>query len=156
LIRALSRLPTAYLWLAGEGPLAGELKALAEREGVMARVRFLGWRDDMPALLASVDALACPSRVEPLGNVIIEAWAHGTPVVAAASAGPKSLIENGKTGLLVSVDDVEGLGDALRDVLRDRDLAARLIAAGYAAYQRSFTEAAVVRRYLDFFSKVAA
>lgn len=155
LIRALARMPETHLWLAGEGPLEGELKALALAEGVTQRIRFLGWRNDVPALLAAADALVCPSRIEPLGNVVIEAWAHGRPVVAAASVGPKSLIEHGKSGLLVPIDEAGALTDAVRNVLRDKDLASRLIAGGRAAYERSFTEAAVVRRYLDFFSKVA-
>jgi glycosyltransferase involved in cell wall biosynthesis len=156
LIRALASMPDAHLWLAGAGPLETDLKALATRLHIAQRVRFLGWRKDVPALLAAVDALVCPSRVEPLGNVILEAWAHGKPVVAAASSGPKSLIEHGKTGLLVGVDDAAALSLALRDVALDKTLAARLAAGGRAAYEASYTEAAVVRRYLDFFSKVAA
>jgi glycosyltransferase involved in cell wall biosynthesis len=156
LLRALAPLPGAYLWLAGEGPLEAELKQLADKLGVTQRVRFLGWRNDIPALLAAADTLVCPSRSEPLGNVIIEAWAHGKPVVAAESAGPKALIDSGKTGVLVGIDDVGALADALRDVLRDKGLAARLVAGGRTAYERSFTETAVVRRYLDFFARVAA
>ena len=155
LIRAVARLPNTFLWLAGEGTLEGELKALADAEGIMQRVRFLGWRDDMPALLVAADILACPSRIEPLGNVIIEAWAHGKPVVATAAIGPKFLIEDGMSGLLVPVDDVAALGDAMRNALADKALASSLVAGGRAAFERSYTEAAVVRRYLNFFAKVA-
>jgi len=155
LIRAVARLPDTFLWLAGQGPLEGELKALANAERITQRVRFLGWRNDMPALLAGADILACTSRIEPLGNVIIEAWAHGKPVVATAATGPKSLIDDGVSGLLVLVDDVAGIADAMRNALADKPLASRLVAGGRAAYERTFTEAAVVRRYLDFFAKVA-
>ena len=154
-IRALARLPDAYLWLAGEGELEGRLKALAEEQGVARRVRFLGWRDDVPALLATADVLVCPSRVEPLGNVVIEAWAHGKPVVAAAAIGPKTLIQDGVSGLIVPVDDARALADAMRRVIDDTSLARSLVAGGRAAYEASFTEAAVVRRYLDFFAQVA-
>jgi glycosyltransferase involved in cell wall biosynthesis len=154
-IRALAKLPDAFLWLAGEGELEGALKSLADEQGVARRIRFLGWRNDMPALLAAADVLVCPSRSEPLGNVVIEGWAHGTPVVAAAAAGPKTLINEGVSGLLTPIDDADALADALRHVLTDKSLAARLTAGGRAAYEASFTEAAVVRRYLDFFAKVA-
>jgi glycosyltransferase involved in cell wall biosynthesis len=78
-IQALAELPEAVLWIAGDGKEKAALAALAERLGVADRVRWLGWRDDVAALLAAADVLVCPSRIEPLGNVIIEAWAHGRP-----------------------------------------------------------------------------
>ena len=71
---------------------------MANNLKVSDRVRFLGWRLDTPNLLATADALICPSRHEPLGNVILEAWAQERPVIAAASDGPKELIQNGKNG----------------------------------------------------------
>jgi glycosyltransferase involved in cell wall biosynthesis len=156
LIDALECAPRAYLWIAGAGELEGELKAQVARRHFKDRVRFLGWRQDMPALLAACDVLACPSRHEPLGNVVIEAWAHGRPVVAAASAGPASLIRTEENGLLVPVDDSTALGEALARVLSDAALARRLALAGEAAYQAEFTEGAVLRRYLDYFRTVKA
>ena len=102
-IRALPLVPDAYLWIAGEGPLRGALEALAEKVAVKPRVRFLGWREDVPALLTASDILVCPSRQEPLGNVVLEAWAQERPVVAADSRGPVALIDHLKTGILVPV-----------------------------------------------------
>src|SRR3546814_11074829 len=96
-----------WLWLAGEGPRRRALMQQAARLGLGDRVRFLGWRDDVAALLRAADVFLCPSRHEPPGNVVIEAWAHGTPVVAAASQGPRPLIEDGTTGLLVALDDAD-------------------------------------------------
>jgi glycosyltransferase involved in cell wall biosynthesis len=87
-IRAMAQLPDTYLWIAGSGPLENELKVLAVQEGVADRVRFLGWREDAPSLYRTADACLFPSRFEPLGNVVIQAWAHGLPVVAAMSDGP--------------------------------------------------------------------
>ena len=155
LIRAMVRLPGVFLWLAGEGPRERKLRDLARSLGVADRVRFLGWRDDVAALLAAADVLACPSRIEPLGNVIIEAWAHGKPVVAAAAAGPRALIEPERSGLLVPVGDEAALADAIGRVLADRTLATRLVEGGRAAHEREFTETAVVARYLEFFREVA-
>lgn len=156
LLHAMTRLDDAWLWLAGEGPLRGELESLAGRLGVALRVRFLGWRDDRAALFAAADVCVMPSRYEPFGTVMIEAWAHEVPLIAAASAGPAALVEDGVTGLLVPVDDAEALAGALGRVLGDRALAARLAVAGRAAYEESFTEAAVVRGYLDFYARVSA
>jgi glycosyltransferase involved in cell wall biosynthesis len=156
LMRALVELPGVYLWLAGEGDEREKLNRLAVDCGVAPRVRFLGWRSDVPALMAAADALACPSRVEPFGNVIVEAWARSLPVVAAASAGPSWLVKTGENGLLAPVEDAAALAAALGSVLADSALAGRLAAAGRASYQRQFAEDAVVRRYLDLFDGIAA
>lgn len=155
LIDALAQVPEAYLWIAGEGPLLGELERQAARLGVIARTRFLGWRDDVASLFAAADLFVCPSRHEPLGNVVIEAWAQGKPVVAAAAQGPSQLIFDGENGLLTPVDDASAMAGAINRVLGDRDFAAHLGRTGLAAYEAQFTEAAVVRRYLDFLTQVA-
>jgi len=156
LLEALAHLPRAHLWIAGTGPLEADLKAQAARLELGSRVRFLGWRQDVPALIAASDAVVCPSRHEPLGNVVIEAWAHGRPVVAAASAGPAALIRHGENGLLAAIDDAGALAGALDRILGDAALRHRLALAGEAAYQAEFTEEAVVRRYLDYFDAVKA
>ncbi len=154
-IRALVELPDVVLWIAGEGPERGALGALAERLGMAERIRWLGWRDDVAALLAAADVLVCPSRIEPLGNVVIEAWAHGCPVVATASAGPAWLIENEVSGLITALEDANALAAAVGRVLGDTGLAARLVDAGRAAYRARFSEPAVVEQYIELFEKVA-
>ncbi len=154
LIEALAKVPEAYLCLAGEGPCRGELETLAERRGVKPRIRFVGWREDTAPLFAAADVLICPSRHEPLGNVVVEAWAHDIPVIAAESAGPATLIESGKSGILVPVDDAESLSRAIRELLLDPRLGERLAKGGRAAYEADFTEAKVVKRYLDFFEQI--
>lgn len=155
LLEALARAPRLHLWIAGEGPEEGALRARATALGLDGRVRFLGWRRDVAALLAACDMLACPSRHEPLGNVVIEAWAHGRPVVAAASQGPRQLVRDGETGLLVPVEDADALARAMAALASDPVRAAALAAAGRGAYEAGFTEAAVVQRYLDFFAAIA-
>jgi glycosyltransferase involved in cell wall biosynthesis len=152
---ALARTDGIHLWIAGEGALREALKAQAGRLGIAHRVRFLGWRDDVGALLATADMLLCPSRHEPLGNVVIEGWAHARPVIAAASDGPRGLIAHEGDGLLVPIDDAEALAGAMQRIASDRRHAAALAAAGRAAYESRFTEAAVVRDYLEFFARIA-
>jgi len=155
LLDALARLPEAVLWLAGEGPERGALEAQAQALGIAGRVRFLGWRDDGPALLAAADLFVCPSRHEPLGNVVLEAWAAARPVLACAAQGPTELIRDGETGCLVPIDDSAALAAAAAPLLADRARAAALGRAGRAAFDARFTEAAVVRAYLDLFARVA-
>ncbi|MSP42611.1 MAG: glycosyltransferase [Alphaproteobacteria bacterium] len=154
LLAALSQLPGVYLWLAGEGPQEMALRKQAERLHIADRVRFLGWRDDGPALRAASDMLICPSRMEPLGNVIIEAWAQAIPIVAASAAGPAALIHDGVSGLLVPVEDADALSAAILKIIGNPQLAGDLAVSGYKEYERCFTEAAVVARYQSFFEEV--
>ncbi len=156
LLKAVARLSDCYLWIAGDGPLRQALEDQAQALGIKPRVRFLGWREDVAALYAAADLFVCPSRHEPLGNVVIEAWAHDRPVIATASQGPATLIRDGDNGLLTPVDDVIALADAIKRTLRDKDLRGRLAAAGRAAYEAEFTEAQVVAQYRDFFRQVIA
>jgi glycosyltransferase involved in cell wall biosynthesis len=156
LIAALAQVPGLHLWLAGEGPLRAALERQIAEAGLGGRVRLLGWRRDVADLLASADFLVCPSRHEPLGNVVIEGWAAGLPVLAAASVGPAALIRDGETGFLAPIDDVGPLAAAMDRLARDAALRARLGAAGRAAYEAEFTEAIVVARYRALFDRLAA
>ncbi len=159
LLEALAMTQEIGLRIAGEGPLRPALQNLAVRLGIAERVRFLGWREDLSALLADADLLVCPSREEPLGNVVIEAWSAGVPVVATASDGPAGLIVDGESGLLVPLPGRTGgaaaLAEAIERVCRDPALRERLGQAGRRAYEAEFTEAAVIAGYRRFFERVA-
>ncbi len=155
LIQAMRRLPDVYLWLAGQGPLEAELRKQAVHLGVAPRIRFLGWQEDPGPFYAAADMVACPSRAEPLGNVVLEAWARHRPIVAAAAAGPVELIRDGENGLLTPIDDAEALAATINRVLASRDTALALAQAGHDDYLADYSEAVVVQRYLDFFAKVA-
>ena len=159
LLEALAIAREVHLWIAGDGPLRVKLERLADQLGVGERVRFLGWRDDVPALLARADLLVCPSLHEPLGNVVIEAWSAGLPVVATASDGPAGLIEDGESGILVPLPGDPGggpqaLARAIRQLCEDVKLRAMLGKGGRKAYEAEFTEEAVVARYREFFDRV--
>jgi len=153
-LQALVSIPDTILWIAGEGPLEAELKRLAESLGVTARVRFLGWREDRSALLRAADVCLVPSRHEPFGNVVVNAWAHDVPLVAAASQGPGFLIREGVDGLKIPVDDVPALAAAVNAVLADKALADRLVAGGRTRVENEFSENAVVNRYREVLQTV--
>lgn len=156
LLHALAELPGTYLWLAGDGPLNRQLRRLAKRLDIADRVRFLGWRDDAAALLAAADILVCPSRTEPLGNVVLEAWAHTVPVVATASDGPSALIRDRANGILAPIDDPGALASALRDLIGNPDLCRELAAAGHEEYRGSYSESIVTARYVEFLRGVVS
>lgn len=155
-LAALAQLPDAYLWIAGVGPQEAKLKAMAQALGVAPRVRFLGWRTDASALYRAADVCVFPSRFEPLGNVVIQAWAHRLPVVAAKSAGPKALIEHDEDGLLVPIDDADALAASVRRLLKDRVLRDRLVHCAAERVETEFSEAAVVAQWKALFADYEA
>ena len=154
LIEALADLPDCYLWLAGDGPMRGELDALAERLGVSGRVRFLGWRTDRGALLRAADICLLPSRYEPFGTVILDAWSTGTAFIACDSQGPRAYIRNGENGMLVPADNALALRQAIRAVLDDAGLREGIAARGHAEYLAGFTREAVTRRMMAYYAGI--
>lgn len=151
-LKALALIPQAYLWIAGTGPLEAELKALAQSLGVADRVRFLGWRNDAAALYRTADACLFPSRFEPLGNVVIQCWANGLPVIAAASQGPSQLITPGQDGLLVPIDDAPALATAARRVLAEPALRDQMVQQGLIRMDGEFSKAAVIAQWQALFA----
>jgi glycosyltransferase involved in cell wall biosynthesis len=154
LVRALPALPGVHAVIAGEGPERAALLTLAGREGVADRVHLLGWRGDTAALLAAADLLVCPSRHEPLGNVVIEAWSARRPVVAAAADGPRELISPGSDGILVTPEDPKTLARAIGSLLDDPARASALAEAGRLRYEAEHAEAPVVARWRQFLATV--
>ena len=158
LLDALALIPDAHLLIAGEGEERGALEARIASLGLAPRARLLGWRDDRGALLRAADVLAVPSRYEPFGTVVIEGWAAGIPVVAAAAAGPAATITHGGDGLLVPVDDAPALAAALSDILSDLrsfpTRIARLTATAARRLRERYSREAVVASYLDLFARL--
>ena len=125
-------------WIAGgaqrpheEAHLA-EMYALAQSLGIAPRIRFLGQRDDVPALMASADVLCQPNLgPEPFGIAFVEAMHAGLPVVATAIGGAREIVD-AACGILVPPRDPAALADALRRLIADPDLRAQFGAAGPA------------------------
>jgi glycosyltransferase involved in cell wall biosynthesis len=146
-LNALTHLPNAWLWLAGSGPEEGALKLLARSLGVADRVRFLGWREDAGALYRAADLCVFPSREEPLGNVVIQAWVYGLPVIASRAVGPANLIRAGEDGLLVPVEDSHALAAGIRRLLDDAALRGRIREAGLLRAAAECDRTAIVQRW---------
>ncbi len=111
LLRAAALQPGCALWIAGTGPLEGELRALARELGVNAS--FLGAREDMPDLMNAADALVLSSVVEGLPMVLLEAAASGLPSVATAAGGSDEVVIDAQTGFLTPCGDVEALAHSM-------------------------------------------
>ena len=123
-----------------------ELQAKARELGVSGRVRFLGFREDIPALLQAVDFVAHTSvSPEPFGRVIVEGMLAGKPVVATRAGGACEIVEDGVTGFLVPPGDASGLARTLRRLIEEPLLAARLGLAAREFASRQFSVEAMLR-----------
>ena len=107
----------ARLFVAGRGPLLGELQQQAEQLGIASRVAFLGVRQDVPALLTAADGFVLSSAWEGMPNVVMEALASATPVVATRVGGVAELVEPRKSGLLVPPRDSDALSRAMLELM---------------------------------------
>ena len=154
LLKSLVHINDAVLWLAGAGPEEESLKKLCKELGLDNRVRFLGWRNDVTALMKTVDLFVCPSRHEGLGSIVMESWAHGCPIVATASQGPGEVIEDGKTGLLTPVDDVVALEVAINEILNNATLASSIVQGASEVYQKKYSKAVIVDQYENLYANI--
>ncbi len=155
-LQAMQSLPGAVLWLAGDGPELEAYRALAGTLGVADRVRFLGWRTDRKSLLDACDICLLPSRYEPFGTVIPEAWSMRKPLITTPADGARQFVRHGETGLIFPIDDPDALADAVRQLAGDAALAARLAANGYDTYMRLFSQEVVIRGLQDIYAQVVA
>ena len=151
LIRAAARIPRLYVWIAGDGDERRKLEQLADSLNIADRVKFLGWRSDRGALYGAADICVYPSREEPFGNIVVEAWWSGIPLVTTRAPGPAWLARHHEDALLVSVDDVEALAQAIEELLESPALRAELVAAGKRRVASEFSQSAVIGRYAELF-----
>jgi glycosyltransferase involved in cell wall biosynthesis len=117
--------------IAGDGPERNELERSVKEKGLQNRFIFLGWRQDIPDLLAVSDIFILPSREESFPQSILEAMAMKLPVVAMNVGGVNELVENGNTGFLVPAGDTSAFSDAINTLNSDPILSARMGLNGY-------------------------
>ena len=152
LAAAMRAVPEADLWVVGdrlESDRGADMAAVLRSAGLGYRLRMLGYRSDIPALLAAADIFTLPSRFEGLPMSVIEAMLTGLPVVATNVRGPAEQVVDGVTGLSVPAGDAAALGAALGRLVRDPDLRARMGQAGRQRALDCYDEAKVLSRTLD-------
>lgn len=152
LLAAMERVPGAELWVVGERLTSdhGEpVEPYFARSLLGPRLRRLGYRRDTEAVLAASDIFALPSHFEGLPMSVIEAMLCGLPVVASRIRGPREQVVDGETGFLVPPGDADALAAALRRLVDDPVLRARMGAAGRARAEAHYDERIVVARTLD-------
>lgn len=142
---ALCRQPV-HLALVGTGPLMDETIALARRLGIQDRVHVLGWRDDVPTVIAASDLAVLFSAREGLPRSVMEAMAMARPVIGSDIRGIRDLLSDG-CGLLVPSGDVAALAEGIDRVIGDPVKAARMGAAGLARVRSDLELGVVIRAH---------
>lgn len=146
----------ARLLILGEGPLAGELHALAESLGVAPRVEWRGAVDDVTAALLESDVFVLASDWEGMPNVALEAMASGLPVVATAVDGSVELVKDCETGLLTRPGDAAGLAAAMERCATSAELRQRLGRTGRMRAESEFSMDRMVERYQSLYERLGA
>ncbi|HSA54085.1 MAG TPA: glycosyltransferase [Gemmatimonadaceae bacterium] len=152
--RIRAHVPRVRVLFAGTGPLAVELQERARAHG--EAVRFLGHRDDVPALMRAADLIVLPSLGEALPTALIEAAAAGRAVVSTRVGGVEEVVTHGCTGLLVPPGDPDALAAAVEELLQDHERARAFGAAARAmANERFGIDAQIARTWALWESAVA-
>jgi glycosyltransferase involved in cell wall biosynthesis len=139
LVRTAAKVDGSLLVLAGDGPLRGEVEALASRLGIDERVRLLGYADDLGDWYGAFDAFLLTSANEGAPVVAIEALAAGVPVVATDAGGTRTVVDDAESGYVVPVGDVATLAARLRELRDDAALRTRLGETGAARMRERFS-----------------
>ncbi len=146
--------PDVDLLMAGDGPLRGELEALARNLGIADRVKFLGIRSDVPELLKAADAFALTSVSEAASLTLLEAMATALPVVVTDVGGNPEIVRHEREGLLVPRGDAAACGAALSRLLREPNYARTLGAAARARVDAVYRLERTVDAYHALYRRV--
>lgn len=150
---SLASRPT-YLIIVGDGPLHHSLRQLAAQLGIADRVRWTGWQRDPGRFQELADLIVCPSRHEPLGNVILEAWAWRRPVLATRTLGPAEIAVHQEDAWLTPVANPAALAAALRLLLTDAPLRDFIAINGYRKVIAHYSENSIVNAYLEVYARL--
>lgn len=152
--RVLKCDPNAHLILVGDGPSRQAVERQIEQRRLGSSVRVLGLRSDVPSVMQSSDVLLFPSLHEGLPIVLIEASAAGLPVVASRIPGITEAVQEGVTGLLHDVQDVDGMAASVFKILHEPDYRRKLADAGKRRHAAIFSMEAAAHRLTSLYQDV--
>ena len=147
--------PNTLLMIAGDGPLKSDLHSMVQRMDMDSRVHLLGLRQDMPAIYAASDALVLSSAWEGMPNVVLEAMASRTPVVATSVGAVPEVITDGESGLVVPPHDHQALAHAMKRMMELPEKTRQ--ALGQVGYDRAlseFSRESVIDKWEDLFERL--
>ncbi len=147
----LGKVQNTYLLLIGDGPLKKEAEDVAKDLQLEKKVKFIGNRRDIPAILKIMDVFALSSKKEGLPIVLLEAMASGLPVVATNVDGNAEAVQHGKTGIIVPAKDHNLLAEAIISVLIDKEQAKQMGKKGQERVRQYFSFKKMIKKYEDIY-----
>jgi glycosyltransferase involved in cell wall biosynthesis len=150
----VARLPAAYFVIVGEGELKDALHAQAVALGLLGRVIFTGFREDLDRLIPAFDVFCLSSKMEGLGTSLLDAMCFARPVVATAAGGIPEIVKDGGTGRVVPVQDPAALAAALVEVLLDPSGRERMGTAGRRRFEARFSADRMVEATLAVYGEL--
>jgi glycosyltransferase involved in cell wall biosynthesis len=164
--RVATAVPAAHFWVVGDqhptvvkehaAMMRSMLEHLTEELELTDRVHFLGYRTDMPRVMAALDVFVLPARYKTFGLVLLEAMATEVPVVATAAGGVPEIVRHGETGLVVPPLDPRGLATAMLTVLTNKEEARRMGRRGRRRVEEAFTTASMIDRTTELYRLLLA
>jgi L-malate glycosyltransferase len=152
----VARAMPAQLILVGDGPDRSAAEWLAHDLGIHSRIHFLGKQERVNELLPLADLMIMPSEMESFGLAALEAMACKVPTIATRVGGVPELIDDGITGLLFSVGDVDGMARGAIELLHDPALLNEMRDAGRRTAQKRFCSTLVLPQYVQFYESLLA
>jgi N-acetyl-alpha-D-glucosaminyl L-malate synthase BshA len=146
----------ARLLLVGDGPDRSSAEWLASSKGIQDRVHFLGKQDRVHELLPVADLMVMPSELESFGLAALEAMACKVPSISTRVGGVSELIEDGVTGRLFAVGDVDAMAAAAIELLNDDARLAAMANAGRRAAQDRYCASRIIPVYEEYYERVLA
>jgi glycosyltransferase involved in cell wall biosynthesis len=147
-------MPQARFLVVGDGELREELEAYAHDLGLDGKAIFTGWRRDLPRLYADLDVVALTSINEGTPVSLIEGMAAAVPVVATAVGGVPDVVVDGETGYLVQEEDVQGMAEAIIELLKNPEKARKMGSAGREAVYPRFTAQTLLANIKELYGEL--
>jgi len=146
--------PKIKVIIVGKGPLRMDLNRQARESRVEDIVFFLGFREDIPQILSSLDLFVLSSYLEGLGSSILDAMACRLPVVATKVGGIPEVVIHGETGILVPPRNPQAIARAILKLYNNRNLASRLGQRGYQVVHQKYSSEAMAERIVRLYERL--
>lgn len=153
-VQIKNKLPRSRFLVIGDGPLRDELVSKARDLGLEPAILFCGIRQDIPAVLASLNVLVISSKWEGLPVTLLEGMAARCPIVSTSVGGIPNVVTDGVSALLVSPEDPSALANACLKILTNPTFSQLLADAGYLRVKKQYSLDAMIVRILEFYQEL--
>jgi N-acetyl-alpha-D-glucosaminyl L-malate synthase BshA len=153
--RVVEQVPSRLMMI-GDGPERSRAEAFCRDRGLRERVSFVGNVPNLEEVVGGSDVFLLPSETESFGMAALEALASEVPVIATRAGGLPEVVEDGVTGYLLPVGDIEGMAERTIEILRNHDLRVRMGRAGRELAASTFNVSKVVPMYRELYERVIA